>query len=149
MHNHSRTFTVAEANALIPLLEEVLAGIQQRMERVHRTATRLHVLDLLWGERLTARDNPDFLEAREHRLRITRLMEEIGEIVAGEIEQRGLRFPQGGLDHGLIDFPTMWKGREVYLCWRRGELRIEAWHEVDGGFAGRQPLTDEQVRGMR
>ena len=42
---------------------------------------------------------------------------------------------------GLIDFPTVREGRIVHLCWRRGEpLRIEFWHEVDAGFAGRQPL---------
>ena len=143
-----RTFTVAEANALIPVMEEVIADIHRQMGRVHRAAERLHVLDLLWGDRVTARDNPDYHEARECRDRITRLMGDIEEIVTREIEGRGLRFPQGGLDHGLIDFPTTWEGREVYLCWRRGESRIEAWHEVDGGFAGRQPLTPEQTRTM-
>ncbi len=145
---HTRTFTVDEANALIPVLEEVIADIHGKMESVHRAAERLHVLDLLWGDRVTAEDNPDYHEARECRERIRRLMREIEEIVIREIEGRGLRFPQGGLEYGLIDFPTIWEGREVYLCWRRGEPRIEAWHEVDGGFAGRQPLTPEQERVM-
>ena len=52
------------------------------------------------------------------------------------------------LEHGLIDFPTTWEGRWVYLCWHRGEEMIEAWHEADAGFAGRQELTDEQGREM-
>jgi hypothetical protein len=42
---------------------------------------------------------------------------------------------------GLVDFPCLRDGREVYLCWRYGEDRIAFWHEIDAGFAGRQPLS--------
>jgi hypothetical protein len=41
---------------------------------------------------------------------------------------------------GLVDFPSLREGREVYLCWISGEDRIEYWHETDRGFAHRQPL---------
>ena len=44
------------------------------------------------------------------------------------------------IDQGLIDFRTEMDGREVYLCWKLGEERVEWWHELDTGFAGRQPL---------
>jgi hypothetical protein len=44
------------------------------------------------------------------------------------------------LDAGLIDFPTIRDGREVYLCWKLGEKRIEYWHGLEEGFAGRKPL---------
>ena len=44
------------------------------------------------------------------------------------------------LDQWLIDFPSQRDGRVVYLCWRRGEENIEWWHDMDAGFAGRQPL---------
>ncbi len=47
------------------------------------------------------------------------------------------------LDIGLLDFPTLYKGTEVYLCWRLGEKRIEFWHGVDEGFRGRKPIDDE------
>ncbi len=43
-------------------------------------------------------------------------------------------------DTGLIDFLSLRDGREVYLCWRLGEDRIRFWHDLDTGFAGRQPL---------
>lgn len=41
---------------------------------------------------------------------------------------------------GLLDFPALKDGREVYLCWQYGEGEIAFWHEVDAGFAGRQPI---------
>ena len=44
------------------------------------------------------------------------------------------------VDQGLIDFPALREGREVYLCWRLGEPTIGWWHDLDTGFAGRQPL---------
>lgn len=46
-----------------------------------------------------------------------------------------------GADDGLVDFPAMFDGRLVYLCWRLGEPEVSHWHEIDAGFAGRQPLT--------
>ena len=45
------------------------------------------------------------------------------------------------METGLIDFPAERDGRVVYLCWQRGEPHVEHWHEVDGGFAGRQALS--------
>lgn len=97
-----RYFTVAEANALIPTLERILAEIRERMDEVSRTTERLQILDVLWGPRLLAEGNPDFAEGRDLRTAITRQMAEIGEIVEEELNGRGLRFPQGGLEHGLI-----------------------------------------------
>jgi len=144
----SKMFTVAEANALIPTLEAVLAEIGSRMKKVHRTAERLQVLDVLWGQKILAKDNPDYSEAQSFRMQIATLLGEIEDIVEREIQARGLRFPQGGLEYGLIDFPTTWQGRWVYLCWRKSEPIIASWHELDEGFSGRQDLTLEQVRGM-
>lgn len=42
---------------------------------------------------------------------------------------------------GLLDFPALKDGREVYLCWQYGEGKIAFWHEVEAGFAGRQPIN--------
>jgi hypothetical protein len=44
------------------------------------------------------------------------------------------------INTGLLDFPAVREGREVYLCWQYGEGEIAFWHEVDTGFAGRQPI---------
>ena len=43
---------------------------------------------------------------------------------------------------GLLDFPALKDGREVYLCWQYGEEDIQFWHEVEAGFAGRQPIEN-------
>ena len=44
------------------------------------------------------------------------------------------------LDIGLVDFPTLFRGQEVYLCWKMGESGIGYWHGVEEGFAGRKPI---------
>ncbi|HUI87588.1 MAG TPA: DUF2203 domain-containing protein [Anaerolineales bacterium] len=44
------------------------------------------------------------------------------------------------INSGLLDFPALRNGREVYLCWKYGEGQIAFWHEIDAGFAGRQPI---------
>ena len=55
-------------------------------------------------------------------------------------ELDGLGVQLKDIDQGLVDFPSRRDGRVVYLCWRLGEETIAWWHDVDTGFAGRQPL---------
>ena len=49
------------------------------------------------------------------------------------------------VDEGLVDFPSLLNGEEIYLCWKLGEKRIEFWHGVQEGFAGRKPLDDSSL----
>ena len=44
------------------------------------------------------------------------------------------------INTGLLDFPALREGQEVYLCWKYGEDQIAFWHEIDAGFVGRQPI---------
>jgi hypothetical protein len=53
------------------------------------------------------------------------------------------------LDIGLVDFPTLHKGVEVYLCWKLGEPAIEFWHGVDEGFRGRKPIDEDFLQNHR
>jgi hypothetical protein len=46
------------------------------------------------------------------------------------------------LDRGLIDFPSILGGKEVFLCWEHGETHVEFWHELETGYAGRQALGE-------
>jgi hypothetical protein len=46
------------------------------------------------------------------------------------------------IDRGLCDFPYMRNGRVVYLCWQLGEDAIAFWHDIEAGFAGREPLDE-------
>ena len=50
------------------------------------------------------------------------------------------------LDIGLIDFPAIFRGREVYLCWKLGEAEILFWHPVEEGFRGRKPIDEDFIR---
>ena len=56
-----------------------------------------------------------------------------------ELKRLGVEFK--GPD-GLCDFYSIMDGREVFLCWRLGEPEVSYWHDLDAGFAGRQPLTE-------
>ena len=50
-----------------------------------------------------------------------------------------------GLEQGLVDFPTIMHGQQVYLCWQYNEPEIAFWHSIDAGFAGRQSLKGNEV----
>lgn len=139
-----RAFRVEEADALVPLMERVLAELERRREEARAHRDRMEVLELLWGERLADPVCPDHREMQVQREAIEAAAREVRRIVEEEISGRGIRFPVGGLEHGLLDFPTTWEGRWVYLCWRRGEPQVRAWHEVRAGFAGRREITAEQ-----
>ncbi len=143
-----RIFTVEEAEALLDTLRGVLARIDTLMLQVRERTDRLQVLDLLWGERVRDAANPDHGEFQELRGEAAAAVEGIEELIRDEILARGVRFPVGGIEHGLLDFPTTLDGRVVFLCWKVDEPRIEHWHEVDGGFAGRRPVTRDLARRM-
>lgn len=143
-----RAFRVDEANALLPAMERVLAGLEGWREEVRTRTDQLEVLDLLWGAKLDDPACPDHGERAAHRAAVEAAGREMQRLVEEEIVARGIRFPPGGLEHGLLDFPTTWRGRWVFLCWRRGEPEVAAWHEVHAGFAGRRAVTPEQRAGM-
>ncbi len=143
-----RVFTVGEANALLPHLREVLSQIQALREVVGDRTDKLKILDVLWGRKVADPDNPDHSDFQRHRRVIGGAVEEIERLIREEILALGVRFPQGGLEHGLLDFPSRLDGRWVYLCWQINEAQVLAWHELEGGFAGRQDLTPEVARRM-
>lgn len=143
-------FTVEEANSLLPHVRATLHRIQAGRDAVQRRVDQLGALDALWGDAVRAPTNPDHEEYLRHRRSLGRIHRAIERLVRTRLNERGIRFPLGGLEHGLVDFPTTLDGRWIYLCWQAGEDEIRFWHEIEGGFAGRRPLTPEiQLRVAR
>ncbi len=132
-----RLFTVVEANALIPRLEELFGRLDRLREQAQPSRERLLQLEQM--ARANGADHTE--EARQLRLRIEELASQMNAVLQ-EIASLGCEVKD--VDEGLVDFPHRREGRIVYLCWKRGEDRIRFWHELTTGFAGRQPLTDDE-----
>ena len=127
-------FTLDEAHALVPWLEERFQRLEPGRQEYLALQERLNVL--LQQRRGGGGPNIDeeLSQAQERINDLTRTIEDGVE----EILDRGIIVRS--IDQGLVDFPSQREEREVYLCWIRGETRIDFWHETDRGFAHRQPL---------
>ena len=145
---HRQPFTVARANAMVPWLESVFARLDGNRVAWTRHFEGVQILEVLWGEGLRSGANPDHAEFLEHRRGMEAAGQAISQIVERDILGRGLRFPSGGLENGIVDFPTTFEGRWVYLCWQRGEPQVSYWHELGSGFRGRQDVAAEHVIAM-
>jgi hypothetical protein len=123
---HERHFSPDEANALLEWVESRIIAIREARDRLADPAAHGALAEAgpMNGGGTPGRTVGEaFLELR-------------GLLV--ELQQAGLVLRD--LDRGLVDFPALRGGREVYLCWEFGEHRIGFWHELDTGFAGREPL---------
>ncbi len=141
----SKRFTVAEANETLPQIESIFERLETKKTAIEHHVQKIHILDALWGKAVNQPNNPDHDDFQQHRRRIGYLKEDILKIIEDDLLALGVRFPQGGLEHGLIDFPTTFEGRWVLLCWKRGESKVGYWHEVDGGYKGRREILDEHA----
>ncbi|MFV1987602.1 MAG: DUF2203 domain-containing protein [Gemmatimonadota bacterium] len=136
-------FTVDQANALLPHVRATFRRIQAGRDAALRRMDKIAVLHALWGDAVREPANHDYDELRGHERALDRIGRAVERLVRDRLTDRGVRLPTGGLDHGLIDFPTTLDGRWVYLCWHAGEDAVGFWHEIDSGFAGRQAITPE------
>lgn len=130
-----RTFSREEAEALLPEIDRLLGeaqGLAQRLAAAEQGAQAEQ-----WKVRANGKVQPEATAEAPEAIRrsLSRQMAAILERIQGMgIVVRDIR-------SGLIDFPSLRDERLIQLCWRRGEpLEIHWWHEVDDGFAGRQPL---------
>jgi len=128
-----KLFTVQEANALIPTLTIILKELIAKRELVQVRRRELAVMEV------KARGNgrESAVAAAELRQALEDVLAEMNEGI-DRIAELGCELKD--LPQGLIDFPSLRDGRQVYLCWRLGEERVAFWHEREVGFAGRQPL---------
>mgnify|MGYP000642736008 FL=1 len=129
-----RQFTLDEANALVPWLEETFQRLANMRQEQTDAQSRLDELLEHRGSNGSSSSNEAMQQAQGNVDRLARLMEEgFQDILAEGIIVRDVAT-------GLVDFPSQREGREVFLCWIRGEERIDFWHETNRGFTHRQPL---------
>ena len=123
----TRLFDLEESERMLPLVRAIIKGMMDDHAERQVLAERLDALRSA-GEAAAAR----VLEREIHALN-----EKLREAVA-EIEELGAEFK--GIELGLVDFPSVRDGEIVYLCWQYGEERIDYWHPVHTGYAGRRPI---------
>lgn len=124
----TKYFTVEEANVLLPQIEPSLKVLSE----VYQTITvKAGEIESYVAQK--AGGNGGHAEGGNFILQLEQLSEGIN-----YVQSFGCLIKD--ISSGLIDFPSLRDGREVYLCWRLGEEKIEFWHDIDAGFAGRQPL---------
>jgi hypothetical protein len=124
-----KLFTVEEANSLLPNVKPIVHKIQRAHRRVstYRSAAK-HAAG---GAEFGGGGIPNGATYAQLLMDLS--------VSAGELEALGIQLKDYG--NGLIDFPSMREGRVVLLCWKADEGdNIEWWHDVEAGFAGRQPL---------
>ncbi len=135
-----KTFTLDEAQALLPVLEALLKRALESKRAAEEAESELAALAqriyIMGGMRV------DVADVTKQRAEVDRHLQRARESVA-EIDSIGVQVKD--LDTGLLDFPCRVEDEVVLLCWKLGETAIEHWHTMDSGFKGRQPL-DERFR---
>jgi hypothetical protein len=124
--NHGRHYTVDQANAALDFVGE-------RLERLRAARVQLGDEEARAALTEAGPTNGGGGAGRVVSEAFLELQRSLGELQEMEIVLRDL-------DRGLVDFPTLRDGREVYLCWEEGEDEVAFWHDSDSGYGGREPL---------
>ena len=120
-------FTLQEANSFIPQLLEWVPYIQKLATSLHNDFPDIK----------NARDKAKWSGGSEHGVEYLNTVLKYNNLMR-KIEEVGCEIK--GIREGLIDFPSIRNGREIYLCWRMPEKEILFWHDLHAGFAGRKPI---------
>jgi hypothetical protein len=127
--DEERIFTLAEATRLIPQLRTILAEAGTEWTEMRRLNPEIQkVRDKVPLDGFSPVGTPYVVAA-------TRLVS-----LLHQVKEMGVHIKD--IDKGLCDFPYMRNGLVVYLCWHLGEDAIAYWHDVEAGFAGREPLDE-------
>jgi hypothetical protein len=124
-----RYFTVAEANALIPELQKQILRLQAMLDRLREEYGEKvqQVFELTQRNGFPPHWEPSSIADAVHK-------------AVEELHQLGVILRD--VEHGIVDFPHLRDGREVFLSWKLGEEHVRYWHELDAGFDARKPLTE-------
>jgi len=137
----ARLWTVAEANARLGGLEELLPRLKGWVVRLGQVHAELRRLAEFWGSDVDAPDHADHelknrLDAEWHHL-TQRLEEAVASLRAEGIEVKNL-------ETGLVDFYGFQAGEIVFLCWQRGEPSVGFYHPLSTGFRDRRPIPTSE-----
>ena len=131
----SKTFTLSEAQTLLPVLESLLRKAQTAGARAGELEAEMQAL----SQRifLSGGMHVDVAQAARRRAEREKAVQETQNTLA-EIDEIGVQMKD--LEKGLLDFPSLMEGQTVMLCWKLGEKEIGYWHTPEDGFDGRKPL---------
>ena len=125
-HRFDKHYTREEARELLPQIRQWLAELSRQREEMQRYETRL--------SGLTEAGNDIGGDTVNSWIRSLAAMQE----VLAEFQKRRIFIKD--LSRGLLDFPALIGGREVFLCWEQDEDDVEFWHDLETGFSGREKL---------
>ncbi len=123
---HSRHYTLEEANAALGWVQDVIASLRSAREGLSDEEAREALAE-------AGPQNGGGDPGRVVSEAFLQLRDALSQLQEAEVVLRDL-------DRGLVDFPAIRDDREVYLCWVEGEDEISYWHDLEAGFAGREPL---------
>jgi hypothetical protein len=125
-------FTIDHANRTLPLVRRIVEDIVREHRHWEEAIVELDLVATI--------SNPEIASPRiiELEKRIQRIAREIDSFQA-ELESIGIQLKDRRI--GLVDFPSELDGRPMLLCWQLGEPSVQFWHDIDSGYAGRQPLS--------
>ena len=132
-----KTFTLDEAQALVPVLESLLKQAiegKRLADSIEESLQELNRKIFVTGGLLV-----DVTKVRRQRTSMEQYLQQAKDSIA-EIDAIGVQVKD--LETGLLDFPCEVEGEVVLLCWKMGESRIDFWHTMEAGFRGRQPIDD-------
>jgi hypothetical protein len=131
----SKTFTLHEAQTLLPLLEALLGRAQAAGARAGEL--EMEMQELSQRIFMSGGMHVNVAQAAKRRADREKALQEARDTLA-EMDEIGVQVKD--LEKGLLDFPAVMDGRDVLLCWKLGEKEIAYWHTPEDGFAGRKPL---------
>lgn len=140
----SKTFTLSEAQTLLPVLESLLRGAQTTAAKVRELEGEMQALNQRIF--LSGGMHVDVSAAARRRGEREKAIEATKETLA-EIDSIGVQVQS--LEEGLLDFPCMAGGDIVMLCWKIGEPGISHWHAMEDEFSARKPLDARFDRSER
>jgi hypothetical protein len=134
-----RTFTLEEAQSLLPILESLLRTAIDGKKLIEAVDTEFQ--ELAHRVFLSGGLFVNVVQIARRKAEREKTIQRVKDAVA-EINATGVQVKD--LDIGLLDFPCEVDGRVVLLCWKLGEQGITHWHGIEEGFAGRKPI-DERI----